>query len=91
MKGKKSATKIIEIFDHDPEELRDQKQEHQLLFQQAFAVYQEGLWHDAQRLFEQYSQHVPLDTLPKVFIDRCRQFTKLPPTNWNGIFRIENK
>ncbi|MGK5092285.1 protein kinase [Deltaproteobacteria bacterium TL4] len=91
VKGRQNSTWIYEIFNHDPEPQRELKLRYQGLFQQAFDSYQAGTWLRALSLFENYAKVVPEDYLVKVFIDRCQLFIKLPPENWNGIFRIEKK
>ena len=91
VKGRNTPSEIYEVFNQDEPALRKKKQQYIPLFQQAFTAYQAGLWSDAQRLFEVYQHQFSEDSLANVFIKRCELFLKIPPTSWNGVFRIENK
>ncbi len=91
VKGKNKSTEIYEIYNFDSEILKDKKQEHYPLFEKAFRAYQQGMWKEAEVQFWKYIQRIPEDQVASQFIQRCQIFAKLPPEDWNGIYKVENK
>ncbi|MEQ9363676.1 MAG: protein kinase [Leptospirales bacterium] len=91
VKGKDASTRIYEVFNHDSEELREKKQEHQALFNEAIATYQAADWSGATRLFGEYYAKIPEDKIVTPFLERCERFQTLPPDDWAGIYRLDSK
>jgi adenylate cyclase len=57
-------------------------------YSMAFALYQEGKFGEAERLFRAYSKS---DRPSMVLAERCAEFTAHPPENWRGIFALPTK
>lgn len=92
VKGKKEPVSIFEIFNSDPEEIRDKK--HQIL-----TPYHEGLmnfhirkWDEAIQLFQQCLDLYPTDVVSQMYISRSQKFKENPPAaDWNGALILEHK
>ncbi|MBF0238040.1 MAG: protein kinase [SAR324 cluster bacterium] len=91
VKGKEAVTRLYDVFEHDRPELKEAKQKHLPSFQEAVRIYEAGKWKEAQACFRNYQELLPEDPVPQVFIDRCETFLKLPPAQWNGVYRIDKK
>jgi len=57
-------------------------------YAEGFALYQEGNFSDAERLFRTLSG---FDKPSSVLAQRCAEFTLHPPKNWCGVFALETK
>ena len=91
VKGKDESTRIYEVFNHDPERIRDLKQEHRPLFTEALLLYENAEWAAAARLFAEYRAKFPEDPVIAPFLERCEVFQTLPPENWTGVYRLDAK
>ncbi len=91
VKGKDQSTKIYEVFNHDAPEIREKKLQHRELFTEGLLCYESGDWAGAIRCFEEYAGIFPDDAVVKPFLERCELFQTLPPENWTGVYRLEEK
>ncbi|MBF0278023.1 MAG: protein kinase [SAR324 cluster bacterium] len=91
VKGREKGTQIYEIFNDAADPVKEKILKQYPLFHQAFQVYQQGDWNSCSKLFAEYADCIPEDKVADRFIERCQFFTQLPPENWTGIYRIENK
>lgn len=91
VKGKDQSTKIYEVFNHDAPDIREKKLQHRSLFTEALLRYESGDWAGAIRSFREYAQAFPEDGVVKPFLERCEIFQTLPPENWTGVYRLEEK
>ncbi len=91
VKGKGESTRIYEVFNHDSEEIRENKLRHQPLLEEAIATYQAADWTEATRLFGEYYSRFPEDKIVTPFLERCERFQTLPPEDWAGIYRLDSK
>lgn len=57
-------------------------------FQTAFTFYQQGNWDQAINSFESMSKIYAEDKLLKIYLERCHNFKNNPPSNWQGIWRL---
>lgn len=57
-------------------------------YSEAFALYQEGKFSEAERMFRNYSAS---DKSSRVLADRCAQFSAKPPEDWRGVYKMEAK
>ena len=57
------------------------------------SYYNEYDWEQAIKIFEKSNRlEVNKEHNPSMlFINRCQKFIKNPPSNWNGIFKLESK
>jgi hypothetical protein len=58
------------------------------VYHEAFALYRAGKFHQAEKLFRPISS---IDKPSVVLANRCAEFEKDPPQNWQGIFTIIGK
>ncbi len=91
VKGRKTATKLYEIFNKDTDDVQYRKKKFQRSFEEACHVYQSGDWKSAEKLFDEYLKKVPEDSVAARIRDRCVLFMKIPPKNWNGVFKFSDK
>ncbi len=73
VKGKSKAVTVYEVFDADPDELRDRKQEGRRDFERGFATYRKREFSEARRIFEDVLGRNPDDTAAAVYIKRCEK------------------
>jgi adenylate cyclase len=57
-------------------------------YAEAFVLYEEGKFHDAERMFRKQAE---FDKPSRVLAARCAELCIHPPENWRGIFALETK
>jgi class 3 adenylate cyclase len=57
-------------------------------YAEAFVLYEEGKFHDAERMFRKQAE---FDKPSRVLAARCAELCIHPPENWHGIFALETK
>lgn len=72
VKGKKGLVKVFEIFNCDPESVRDLKQETIERFEEALHLFQEGKFGDASRVFEEILERNAGDNPARAYLERCQ-------------------
>ena len=92
--GKTEPIEIIEIIDFEYNSNQNKNTLKMLeYFNKAMSYYNEYDWEQAIKIFEKsnrlevHKEHNP----SMLFINRCQKFFKNPPSNWNGIFKLESK
>nr|WP_320146997.1 adenylate/guanylate cyclase domain-containing protein [uncultured Anaeromusa sp.] len=89
VKGKNQPIKLYEVFDGDPEELRQAKKENTPLFMRGLEFYKNGDFVQAEKLFRKCQECCPEDKLLLVYIKRCCTLQRVPPgPDWKGISGI---
>jgi hypothetical protein len=58
------------------------------MYAEAFALYQEGKFRDAETVWRALSK---FDKPSSVLAERCAQLTADPPKNWRGVFALATK
>lgn len=93
VKGKAHPTRVYEVFDGDPEEVRDYKLENAERYLEALANYKEGRWNDAIQLFQEMTAKNPADRVAAIYLERCREFEQTPPgpEGWTGVTKLTEK
>ncbi|MEM7019592.1 MAG: adenylate/guanylate cyclase domain-containing protein [Pseudomonadota bacterium] len=92
VKGKTESVTIIEVFNSDPEPIRNAKKALPPIFEQALSEYYARRFNEAMELFLQGLAEYPDDVVPKVFIERCSHYIRLgAPEDWDGVERLETK
>ncbi|OGT05922.1 MAG: hypothetical protein A2X78_03950 [Gammaproteobacteria bacterium GWE2_37_16] len=62
--------------------------EYNSAFQLAFDRYQQGDWKKALIMFKNLTQLYPEDHLLTIFMERCENFIKNPPSDWTGVWKL---
>jgi adenylate cyclase len=89
VKGIEEPVYIYEVFDNDPQEIREAKWAAREIFAKALAAYREGDFAAAKALFEECSRECPQDTCAQFFIRRCDQLILSPPgARWRGVSKL---
>jgi len=73
VKGKSEVVAVYEVFDADPEHLREGKVETKPLYEAAFALYHAGEFGEAQAMFEQCLAINPQDRASQIYVGRCQR------------------
>lgn len=73
VKGKKGLIKVFEIYNSDPEEIRDRKSETREKFEEALHLFQEGKFGDAGRIFEEIVKINEADNPARAYLERCHR------------------
>lgn len=62
------------------------------LFNNAMALFNNRYWEEAEKAFTMYSEIFKEDETPEVYITRCRNYLKKPPSaNWDGVYNLTKK
>jgi len=72
VKGKQESVVIYESFDTDEPDIIDKKYQTLPIFRQALSHYRKGAFDDALKLFRQCSELCPADSIPPIYIIRCK-------------------
>ncbi|MBP6985444.1 MAG: AAA family ATPase [Alphaproteobacteria bacterium] len=91
VKGKTKAMGIYEVLPITSYEEQSGREEFMTLFEKASELYKMGDFSAALHEFEKCLQTNPEDTVSKLFKDRCNQFLKNTPENWEGIMTMLEK
>ena len=87
VKGKEKAVPIFAI-DSSPDEF---PREYRDAYSKGFDLYKQGIWNLAREYFEKALAQVPEDKAAKLMLDRCIEFIKNPPENWDGAITYHTK
>jgi len=106
VKGKQSPVRIYEVFDHEPESIKDKKAAVGTLTQDAFSCYETGRFKEAQQIYSEARQRVgphtynsafSADPLLDFYHKRCEEVARhmetglLDPDTWRGIYVFKEK
>lgn len=87
VKGKEKAVPIYAI-DRSHEEFSEQYRDY---YKKGFELYKEGNWTLAREYFEKAVNELPDDKAANLMLDRCLEFEKNPPENWDGAITFHTK
>jgi adenylate cyclase len=90
VKGKKTPTRIYELIAHQEHGDIDQYQWIEK-YQEALETYRQGNWEKAGALFEGLAREKHADPASLVMAERCEYLIANPPTQWDGILKLEVK
>lgn len=76
VKGKSQCQSVYEVFDADPQPLRQGKQKTKVIFEEALASYHLKEVSKARRLLRKCLYEVPNDTVAGIYLNRCDHFLK---------------
>ena len=87
VKGKKNAVPIYAV-DRSPEEF---PAEYKNSYIKGMELYKQGIWNLAKDYFEKALEAVENDKAAKLMLERCEEFIKNPPENWDGAIAFMTK
>ncbi|HSH03255.1 MAG TPA: ATP-binding protein [Anaerolineae bacterium] len=88
-RGKAEIITLYEIFDHEPDEARQQKAACVEAFETAVAAYYQRQFAAAQQLLDPLRQQLPHDHLTHYYYHQATHFiTTPPPADWTGAHDI---
>ncbi|MBF0350320.1 MAG: response regulator [SAR324 cluster bacterium] len=87
IRGKGVPVTIFEVFDHDPPEIYDKKQQTKAFLFEGIIRYKSQHFEDAIKLFEKCEAIYPDDVITREYLQRCRYFLRYPPEDyfWDGV------
>ncbi len=93
VKGKAKPTRVYEVFDGDPADVREYKLNNAARYQEALAGYKAGRWDDAIGLFQEMAAANSADRVAAIYLQRCLEFKQTPPAaeGWNGVTKLTEK
>ncbi|MDO6392883.1 adenylate/guanylate cyclase domain-containing protein [Leptospira santarosai] len=90
IKGRSRPVDIYEVFESDPEEIREFKLKTSDLLSQGIFEYRSGKFGEAAKIFKQLYHEEPRDNLSKIYLKRCKLYSSRPlEKDWDGIFRFQ--
>ena len=87
VKGKKNAVPIYAV-DRSPEEF---SAEYKDAYIKGMELYKQGIWNLAKDYFSKALNAADGDKAAKLMLDRCEEFIKNPPENWDGAIAFMTK
>lgn len=91
VKGKTEPVAIYEVLDYHDKESFPNLMDTINQFRDGIDKYRHARWLDAIAAFENALKFNPSDHLSEIYIDRCRHLTKNPPTDWHGVWVMDEK
>jgi|GEM_PF-2346987 len=90
--GRERATVIYEVFNGDPESLREKKLRTLSKYQEGLILYKQRKWQLALQIFSELHADLKTDRVLEIYLERCREFQNRPPEeSWEGITRLDEK
>jgi adenylate cyclase len=90
VKGKKKSILIFELIS-EKNKISKKQRDFIKHYEDALKLYLERKWKDSIDSFEN-AVKMKDDVASKIFIDRCKEFMKSPPSkDWDGVFEMETK
>jgi tetratricopeptide (TPR) repeat protein len=92
VKGMSKVVTLYEIFDADPEPLKQQKAACIPDYYQGVLYYRAMEWEKAVAAFSRALKIYPSDPVAELYIERCILLQRQPPPpEWNGVTVLEGK
>lgn len=92
VKGREKPITLFEVFDADPDDLRELKLATRIDYEHALKVYAAGHFSDALTLFEKVVQQNPADKTSAYYIERCVYYLAHgTPEMWDGVEVMTSK
>jgi adenylate cyclase len=90
VRGKQMPIDIYEVFDTDPEEVRDCKIKNLPNHISGLAAYKAGYFKEALSIFERCYSVCNKDPITQIYINRCKSLIINPPGDqWRGVSRVK--
>ena len=89
VKGKTESCRIYEVFEGDPEEIKELKLRTRDIIHTGIHKYKDRKFKDALTYFKEAKSVYPKDIIPLLYVKRCVEYIKNPPPpNWAGVFKV---
>ncbi len=87
--GQDQAIELIDVYDGDPEPIRQAKERTKELFERGLMLCQEGRFYDARETFVEVIKHNRMDKAAKLYFYLCDEyFQKGTSSGWNGTLAV---
>ncbi|MEO6670892.1 MAG: ATP-binding protein [Ferruginibacter sp.] len=91
VKGKEQFVTIIEIFDIDPPEIIELKENSAAAFEEGLKKYDEKKFSEAQSLFQSILNNFPDDITSKMYLERCIKYQTTGVSLDDGMIEVMTK
>ena len=92
VKGRTKPIFVYEVYDADPEPIRERKQQLAESFQQGIIYFHGRQFRQSQQMFQDCLKIDATDHISQIYVERCAAFMEHPPSEeWNGIFAMQHK
>ncbi|TGK03250.1 adenylate/guanylate cyclase domain-containing protein [Leptospira langatensis] len=92
VKGKTQPVILYEIFEADPPEMADQKDQTKSKLSEGITLYKAGQFKSAFSIFKELYKQNPSDNIVRLYAKRTKLvLNQLPSGDWDGIFRLHRK
>lgn len=92
VRGSSAPLKIYEVYDADPESLRNCKDATRAQLSEGILAYKEARFDEALIIFQDALTICSGDRLLKIYISRCKKYIEKPPAgDWDGSIQITKK
>jgi adenylate cyclase len=89
--GIKTPVRLYEIID-ETEHVGEQLKEGIATFHEGLSCFEEKNWVKAEKYFEEAKKAIPDDGPSDIYLKRCIEFQKKPPSDtWDGVFNLVQK
>ncbi|TAN42645.1 MAG: response regulator [Nitrospirae bacterium] len=79
VKGKEEPITVYEIFDADPEGVKEAKIKNLKAYNEGLSLYRAHRWEDSLKVFSGLDKLLPADDVVRLYSERCRNFIEAPP------------
>lgn len=91
-KGMKRPNLLYEIFDSDPEALKEIKLRTRPHLHRGILLYKVGQFEEAYAEFKAMYDLYPEDRVARIYLKRCKRLLESPPAgDWEGVMRLQRK
>lgn len=91
VKGQTLAMDLYEVYGYRSKEEIQKIELSSVYMDEGIGFYQKGQFDLAMEKFQEAKVLAPFDSLPRIYIGRCKKYIHLPPEEWDGILRIKRK
>ena len=89
VKGKQKPVILYELYDGDPQDIKNGKAKSAPSMTKALELYKKGDFQAALGLFDECAEICPEDSIPPIYIKRCNTFLRIPPgADWAGVSSV---
>lgn len=89
LEDRKQPMRIYDLFEQDPEQLRNLKARTKERFEEGILCYQEGRFFDARTIFIEIIRQNPEDKAARLYFYHCDEyFLKGTPDDWKGALQV---
>jgi two-component system sensor histidine kinase ChiS len=92
VKGKKKSVSVYEVFNGDPEQVVEFKEQTKSSFEEGIRLYYERNFSEASVQFNQVLQKNPGDKAARIYLERSAHYmVKGVPEDWTGVEGLTQK